>query len=564
MSTTLHHRYPGIRSFEASEQDLFFGRSEEIRGLYNLCRTLPLVVLFSKSGIGKSSLINAGLVPLLELEPYIPLKIRLQDTKIDPSIAVTRALAPLADPQLLSHYAGSDHPGFWEALRACRFERYGEPATPVLIFDQFEEFFLHSDRGKHDFILDLADLVSLRLPNRIRDQLLAIPPEQRTANDMLWYQAPKIKVIIAIRSDRLSLLDDFTREIPLIFNNRYQLKPLQRTQAREAIVEPALLPGTSYATPIFTYKEETLGLIMDVLTNKSQEIESFQLQLVCRHIELELSHRLKSMSGVASPVVDENIVANRDDIHAIINDYYEKSIRSLPAKYEEPARNFIETGLIVGGRRVGVTEGVEKENFGIEAELLGMLVESRLIRIENTHLGRSFEVSHDALVEPILQSYERRRKRLNEEAIKKLKDEQERTLAEEVERRTREQKLTHEQRLRKRSLAFAFIAGSLALLASGAFYVASDALDVAKKQRDDAGRQNLIARDALKKYKEAELKLLSTKVDVYMTANQPTMALKELERVRMDTLLKLTEFPPELAEKEAAAKELEKQLTKTK
>ena len=57
-------RYPGIRSFERAEQALFFGRSRELAALFDAVKVKPLTVLFAKSGIGKTSLLNAGLLHL--------------------------------------------------------------------------------------------------------------------------------------------------------------------------------------------------------------------------------------------------------------------------------------------------------------------------------------------------------------------------------------------------------------------------------------------------------------------------------------------------------------------
>ncbi len=535
MSMKPQYRYPGIRSFESAEQELFFGRSEEIRSLYAQVSTLNLVVLFSKSGIGKSSLLNAGLVPLLELEPYIPIKIRLQDTAFSPVVTIKNALRPYMDEVALQRHTGTTfaEAGLWESLRACRFERYGEPAMPVFLLDQFEEFFEHSPAARRAFIVDLADLVSGRLPNRVSEHLLSIPPDQRTADDMAWHQPVKSKIVMAIRSDRLSLLEELSVEIPLILHNRFQLKPLKRHQASEAITEPAQLPGAGFATPPFTYREETLQLILDELTNKNQEIESFQLQLVSRHIEQQVQQRHAKVKD-NSIEIDQTYVGSRADIQSVINDYYEQAIADLPDEMEERARVFIETGLIVGGRRVGVTEGVEKEKYGIEEELLRLLVDSRLIRVENTHLGRSYEVSHDALVEPILKSYEKRRLRQEKEEAKKAQQEQAARLKEELEQKARHQQLIQAKKSKRQVLAFAVVAGLLALIASAGWIVA-------RRQNEEVQRQISIsnynfdkAQENLEKYREAELKLLSTKIDVYMTANQPLLAKKEMEKARKE------------------------------
>ena len=76
-------RYPGVRPFETEDKDLFFGRGRDINDLSDLIALERLVVLFGKSGYGKSSLINAGILPrLTELDdaddaPLIPIVVRL-------------------------------------------------------------------------------------------------------------------------------------------------------------------------------------------------------------------------------------------------------------------------------------------------------------------------------------------------------------------------------------------------------------------------------------------------------------------------------------------------------
>ncbi|MCB0574187.1 MAG: hypothetical protein KDC61_06440, partial [Saprospiraceae bacterium] len=70
------------------------------------------------------------------------------------------------------------------------------------------------------------------------------------------------------------------------------------------------------------------------------------------------------------------------------NDYYEREIGKLPEAEQAQARRFIEEGLIVNGRRVGMPEGAEKTRFGVSEALLNRLLESRLIRTEIIHLGK--------------------------------------------------------------------------------------------------------------------------------------------------------------------------------
>src|SRR5688572_5201164 len=60
------HRYPGVRPFEGADADLFFGRDRDKADLLGLIAIEKLIVLFGKSGYGKSSLLNAAIIPALK------------------------------------------------------------------------------------------------------------------------------------------------------------------------------------------------------------------------------------------------------------------------------------------------------------------------------------------------------------------------------------------------------------------------------------------------------------------------------------------------------------------
>ncbi|HEU4901968.1 MAG TPA: hypothetical protein VFT06_04225, partial [Flavisolibacter sp.] len=65
------YRYPGTKPFEAAEHELFKGRDNDINYLSELVSLQNLVVLFGRSGLGKSSLLNAGLVNCLRKDPTV-------------------------------------------------------------------------------------------------------------------------------------------------------------------------------------------------------------------------------------------------------------------------------------------------------------------------------------------------------------------------------------------------------------------------------------------------------------------------------------------------------------
>ena len=286
-------RYPGIKAFEVNESEIFFGREYEEKELYAQVKARKIVVLFAKSGIGKSSLINAGLIPRFRNQAYELIKVRLQNTDITPTETLKKEFEPYFDEASIPPYARQNvqELGLWEYLRACKFEKADNEErekTPIIIFDQFEEFFNHKKVHRDPLVNVLSDLTNARLPEHIRQSLHEIPFAKREAADLKWHSPIDIKMLFAIRTDKLGQLDDLKESIPMILDSRFHLKALNRDHARDAIVEPAKLINDEYATPPFEIEEQALETILDFLSDKEGEIQSFSLQLICQHLEQQI------------------------------------------------------------------------------------------------------------------------------------------------------------------------------------------------------------------------------------------------------------------------------------
>ena len=68
--------FKGLYYYEEADKDIFHGRDNESSELFDLVTLNGLTVVFGKSGIGKTSLLNAGLFPLLRGN-FLPVKLRL-------------------------------------------------------------------------------------------------------------------------------------------------------------------------------------------------------------------------------------------------------------------------------------------------------------------------------------------------------------------------------------------------------------------------------------------------------------------------------------------------------
>src|SRR4051795_3983381 len=83
-------RYPGAQPFsdDAFSRRVFFGREGESRMLTDQILAHQLVVMYARSGLGKTSLLNAGVAQRLRNEGYLPLTVRVNDVQRRPLLSV--------------------------------------------------------------------------------------------------------------------------------------------------------------------------------------------------------------------------------------------------------------------------------------------------------------------------------------------------------------------------------------------------------------------------------------------------------------------------------------------
>jgi hypothetical protein len=454
-------RYPGLRSFDKTQVSLFFGREAETAELFNLVSLEKIVVLFSKSGLGKSSLLNAGLSPLLEQNGFKPIRIRFSPgNRISPKDTASDTNLLLRD--FIVAFNGFDNsnnilfdkdkPQLWEYIKSTSFtNKEGGLLTPVFIFDQFEEFFYHPQHHQQEFLRQLAEVVHEQPPRRVLEWVTGIEAAKRRQEEIQWHQQPVIKMVFAMRSDKLSLMQSLTLYIKTILRNRYELKPLTRQQSLAAIEQPAVKDMGEGYTPGFTFDKTTLADIVKELGSGSDEIESSQLQMVCNYIEQQVRVKQDEEDGIQAIEVNENIIVPARDILGIRNNFYENQLKLIVDKADRAlARKVLEDELVVDGQRASLLENQLVTELQGKKELVETLLKARLIREENTNRGLTYEVSHDTLIEPIEKS---KQKRLVEE--EEVKNEQERQrLALEAEQRNADLKenlkrLANEMQLRE-------------------------------------------------------------------------------------------------------------------
>src|SRR5437764_359416 len=132
--------YVGPQPFETEDADRFFGRTREIRDLTSLVIAHRVVLLYSASGAGKSSLINAGVVPALVERGYQV----LAGGRVGAPVPAGAHAANVFSASLISQWDAEMHASTVAGLLAAfprGSDEEGSPQPRVLVIDQFEEIF---------------------------------------------------------------------------------------------------------------------------------------------------------------------------------------------------------------------------------------------------------------------------------------------------------------------------------------------------------------------------------------------------------------------------------------
>jgi hypothetical protein len=462
------YRYPGVRPFETADSSLFFGRDRDCTDLLGLIALEKLVVLFGKSGYGKSSLINAAVIPALELQGRIAFSIRF-GLQANGQVALSTIL--LNHMESDARIRPNPEMDFLDALcpektlwyQAKR--RQGKDSRWVFFFDQFEEYFQQPAALRRHFEEQLAELLYTDVPQAVLNNALDCTDEEMG----LLVQPLNMRVVFSIRADRLSELDGLKTRLPGILQKRFELAALNREQAREAIEKPAALRDGPFNSPPFKYKANTLESILTGLAGPKGGIEAFQLQILCDYIDNKVSGGLVSDR-------DENgfpdvTVEDLPDLEQVYGEYYTRRLDTLPGEMRLAARHILEEELIFEYEQTGEARRISLDKdlllhkaaaHGATESLLHELESTFLLRREPNSLGGfNYEISHDTLLAPMVKA---KRERLTTE--REAAAEQEREAALERARKA-EGEAKRESARRRRASILAAVAIVLFLVAAG-------------------------------------------------------------------------------------------------
>ena len=399
--STAHTRYPGAQPFADDEvsRRLFFGREQTARALTSQILANRLVVVYAKSGLGKTSLLNAGVAQRLREEGRIPLIVRVNDLLRGPLVSVLEGIRFAAERQSVEYVPGRPD-SLWTFFKTVEFWRGDSLLTPVLILDQFEELFtLHARDATMAFVADLGYLV-----RGVR------PPSIGATDPGLSETSPAMSIVLSLREDYLGYLEDAADRIPQILDHRFRLTPLSVDAAAEAMTGPAGIEDEVFHTKPFRFDPEMVTTVLRFLTehrtrlatDKAAYVEPFHLQLICQKIEAAAERQQPEFQS--DLVITMNSIGGEAALRHTLEDFYTETLNTFyPKRKRRAIRRLCEEYLISPeGRRLGLDEYRICQQLGLNWETLQQLVNRRLLRSDSRTDITYYELSHDALVEPVL------------------------------------------------------------------------------------------------------------------------------------------------------------------
>jgi hypothetical protein len=403
----------GLDSFSESTRGFFHGREEEVAELARRVQRKPLTVLFGQSGLGKTSILRAGLVPKLRPEGYCPVYVRIDYAPGTPAPAEQIKQAIFRETQASGTWSRTgvavEGETLWEFLHHrddMLRDAEGRTLTPLLICDQFEEIFTLAqgdDFGRAraaQFVEELADLVENRPPKALEARLDA----DDTVAETFDFARCDYRILIALREDYLAHLEGLKAAMPSITQNRMRLARMTGAQALEAVTKP----GGKLVTQ--EVAESIVRFVAGGAELRNAEVEPSLLSLICR--ELNAVRIAQSRSEISADLLAGT--------HAtILAEFYQRALADQPAG----VHRFIEEELLTdsGFRENVAQEKVQKAfaDAGAAPDALARLVDRRLLRVEERLDIRRVELTHDVLCGVVRASRDNRHEREARDAAEK-------------------------------------------------------------------------------------------------------------------------------------------------
>ena len=362
---------------KSKESYAFCGRDAAISSLFAMVDNNLLVTLYGKTGIGKTSVLNAGVFPILRSRGYMPISIRLGKYSSTAESSFAKNIVSNIEDEIKSiggkietiypDYSSTNNSSvdfLWKYFGTSVFkDNKGQEVYPVIALDQLEEIFIKQPKESETLLM----------------QIHALMDDNREMPDLDGFnEATNFRFIFSIREDDLFYLEDCIdlNHLAEMKQNRYRLLPLSNQEAKEVI-----MIGKDYLEK--GVEDEIVAKIIRLSKDGNGLISTNILSLVCSQLFSQY-HGHISLNDVA------------DDSKNPLDAFYISCISNI----SDNSRKYIEENLVDADRRKFVNKGDFVANVKDDVEML-MSGQYKIVQDVTAGNRECVELIHDSLARTI-------------------------------------------------------------------------------------------------------------------------------------------------------------------
>lgn len=379
--------YVGPVPFNERQKYLFFGREQEAEILLSLAISERIVLFYAQSGAGKSSLLEAGLIPRLLENGYQVLPVVRVGGRLSDDVNAADVESSYVFNTVCSLSSSKDYKALLKTrldeFLAVRYagDKQGSRGR-YLIFDQFEE-------------------------------ILTSYPEFWHKREDFFHQLkwsldadPRLNLILVMREDHVAGLDRYAPLLPDRLRVRYRMERLGREAALGAITGPASVakrPFVAEAAAALVDDLSQMRIAEQEKTVPGEFVEPVQLQIVCYQL-------WKNLKGSPGEVITKGDIEKHGNINKALETFYEEIVKDVAERTNTPEariRRWFGDTLITPSRIRAQVNVASSTSASLPPEATDLLLKEHLIRIEEARGGKWVELAHDRFITPIIVSNNR-------------------------------------------------------------------------------------------------------------------------------------------------------------
>lgn len=437
----------GLQPYTEADAYRFKGRTEESQELFRLIVRNDYTVCYAESGEGKTSLLNAGVFPLLRQNMFFPIAITFTnddyrhspdsfDTIIDRCIKDSIADYNEKNKGIDIEYklCSTDFQGLdcqtslqqalsqysWWKLRNYKPQAMGLTFTPVFVFDQFEEVFnlpcsIVWTKKFFDWLEDVSsDSCPEDIVNKVREII-------GTSSAFPAIKEEKgFKAVFSLRKEYIGELDYWGMQkcfIPSLKDNRYCLKALTYEGAKNVMTQQQRFEVTKVEQALHYFVLQYSREPEKTIAENLPAIPALLLSVVCDSWEKDIdffsgkdeSEIGKSLNRILERFYDEAI-------SSIVNDLSQQESNCQTKSIREDIEVAIFALVDSNGKRVR-RKSSELSHLDFDAKYKEILSENRIIKISKVDGEDYVDLVHDALCTIIA---ERKENKIADDAKKRI------------------------------------------------------------------------------------------------------------------------------------------------